>query len=85
MSQAIVKFPKRHTKIVKTPFIKEGFANEERVKRFKEKCYNLSDFVNPTSLIEEGLRQRRLMIEQKSEEERQGQEDPPETPEDFRE
>jgi hypothetical protein len=72
MSHAIIKLPKKHTQFAKTPFVKKGFARDERVQRFKNKCYNLANFANPTPLIEKQLEQRRLMIEQKA---KQGQEE----------
>jgi len=83
---AIVKLPKKHTKFVSTPFVKDGFAREERVKRFKEKCYKLTDFANPKSLVAEQLEQRKNLLEKKAREDLYiNQPEKKEKPEDFRE
>lgn len=63
---AIIKLPQNHTQIVKTTTIKEGYANKERVRKFKEECYKLTDFAKPKLIIEEELKNRRLLLEGKA-------------------
>ena len=82
---AIIKLPKKRTKFVKTPLVKDGWARDERVKRFKEVCYRASDFVNPRAQIEGQLKQRRLLLEQKAQDALYvGQQSKKERPRDFR-
>ena len=60
--QAIIKLPKQHTRMVKTPTIEPGYARDERVQRFKDACYRLVDFVKPKLGVEKELEQRRLLF-----------------------
>ncbi|MFC1890253.1 type IV secretory system conjugative DNA transfer family protein [Thermodesulfobacteriota bacterium] len=59
---AIIKLPKKHTKFVKTPFVEDGFANDDRVRRFKEKSYNLTNFANPKKLAEAEIEKRQRLL-----------------------
>ncbi|MFC1613285.1 type IV secretion system DNA-binding domain-containing protein [Patescibacteria group bacterium] len=81
---AIIKLPKKHTKFIKTPFVKEGCAREERVKKFKENCYQLTDFANPRAQIEKQLKRRQVLLERKAEEGLKPKPAKKERPEDFR-
>ncbi|MBW2086624.1 MAG: type IV secretion system DNA-binding domain-containing protein [Deltaproteobacteria bacterium] len=76
---AIIKLPKKHSEMVETPPVKEGFANDQRVKRFKERCYNLADFAQPVKEIEQKLKARQAELKQKAREQIQG----PAEPDDF--
>jgi hypothetical protein len=59
---AIIKLPKKHTKFVETNFVKEAFAGEEQIKRFKDKCYQESDFANKKPLIEAEIENRHYLL-----------------------
>lgn len=61
---AIIKLPKQHTQIVKTPTVEPGYARTERIGKFKNKCYELADFANPRPLVERQLEERRLSLKQ---------------------
>lgn len=79
MRSAIVKLPKKRTNMVLAPFIEDGYANDKRVERFKQLSYNLADFATLKKEIEAGLEARRIKLEQKAIEYKEG----PEEPEDF--
>jgi len=65
---SIVKLPKKHTQFIKAPFVEEGEASSDRVKRFKETCFQKADFTKPRALIEEQFDQRYLTIKKGAEE-----------------
>jgi hypothetical protein len=60
---AIIKLPKKHTKLVKTPTVEPGYARDSRVAEFKERCFTIADFALPrdqaVAMIK--TRQRALM------------------------
>jgi hypothetical protein len=56
--QALIKLPKKKTKIVTTPFVREGYARDERVQQFKDKCYNLAEYANPREIAERQIEMR---------------------------
>lgn len=59
---AIIKLPKKRTRFVKTPTIKSGYANEERVKRFKLESYKMTEFIQPYEQAEKKLIERKKLI-----------------------
>jgi hypothetical protein len=65
---AIIKLPKQHTRMVKTPTIEPGYARDERVQMFKDACYRLMDFVKPRIDAEKQLEQRQLLLEHQAKE-----------------
>lgn len=65
---AIIKFPKEHTRMVKTPTVESGYARDERVHRFKNECYRLVDFAKPKSDVEKQLEQRQLLLQHQAKE-----------------
>lgn len=65
---AIIKKPKQHTQMVKTPTIQPGYARDERVQSFKDSCYRLVDFVRPKIEVEKEIEERRLILEQQAKE-----------------
>lgn len=65
---AIIKRPKQHTQMAKTPTIDPGYARNERVQRFEESCYRLVDFVRPKLEVEKELQERRIIIENRAKE-----------------
>jgi len=66
MRHAIIKLPKKHSRMVETPLVKDGYARQERVERFKNQCFNLASFAHRKTLIEAQLRERQLLLEQKA-------------------
>lgn len=60
---AIIKMPNRKSQRIKVPTIKEGFANDQRVLRFKEECYRLSDFVKRKEVVELLIEKRWKQLE----------------------
>lgn len=75
---AIIKLSKKNPQIVKAPFVKEGLAGEERVNRFKAKCFTKSKFIKPYSEATLEIKNRQELIEGRA---RQKQE--PQEPESF--
>lgn len=67
---AIIKLPKQHSLMVKTPTIEPGYARDERVEKFKDACYRLVDFAKPKALVEKALEERRVSLESEAREER---------------
>lgn len=65
---AIIKLPKQHTIMVKTPTIKDGYARAERVRKFKEESYRLTDFAKSKQLIEQEITERWTLLEHKAQE-----------------
>lgn len=61
---AIIKMPDSRTILVKTPTVEPGFASEARVRRFKEECYKLADFVKPDKEAKEHVEKRFLDLKQ---------------------
>ena len=61
---AIIKMPDNRTILVKTPTIEPGFASEERVRRFKDACYKLADFVKTEQEAKEHVEKRFLDLKQ---------------------
>ena len=65
---AIIKLPKTQTNFVKTPFVKDGHANERRIARFKENSYKLTEFAQPIARVEAQIEERQqLLLEQAKE------------------
>ena len=64
--RAVVKLPKKKTKIIKTPTIEEGHAKDERVQGFKEKCYNSANFAHKRDEIERQIEQRTERLQAKA-------------------
>ena len=77
---AIIKLPKQLSKMVKTPTVTPGYARAERVTRFKENCYQLTEFVKPQGDAEKQINTRRLKLEREA-----GGKGSKEDPESFRE
>ena len=75
----IIKLPKKKSRFVKTPYIdpKSSYAKPERVQRFKEKAYKLTEFAHPKGVIENKLEKRRIALEKKA---KKALEPPPEPP-----
>jgi hypothetical protein len=65
---AIIKLPKKHTEMVKTPPVKSGNARPARVERFKNQTYRLTDFAKDKALIERQITERWQLIEEKAKE-----------------
>lgn len=78
---AIIKLPKQPTETVKTPTIEEGYARPERVQKFKDQSYRLTDFAKDKALIERQISERWQMLEHKAKEPI----DAPKEPESYRE
>jgi len=78
---AIIKLPKQPTQTVKTPTIEEGYARDERVQKFKDQSYRLTDFAKQKVLIERQINERWLLLEHQAQEPI----DVPEEPENYRE
>lgn len=62
---AIIKMPNQKSQFVKTPLIEEGFANDVRVRRFKEDRYLAADCVKPFGVAAGEIAQReQAMLEE---------------------
>ena len=66
MRHAIIKLPKQKTEMAITPFVKEVLAEEESIKEFKEKTFQLADFIKPRLKIENEVKKRWGIIEQEA-------------------
>lgn len=82
---AIIKLPKKHTQNIVTPYIEEGYANSERVARFKKKCYQLSEYANPIAQVEKQIAERQRKLLEKAKGPQSSQEAPDDDNESFRE
>ena len=63
MQHAIIKLPKKSPAFVRTPTVDDGWANDDRVARFKLASYEKADFIAPKAAIEERIRERHARIE----------------------
>jgi hypothetical protein len=61
--RAVVKLPKKKTKIITTPTIEPGFANDKRVQRFKEQCYNDAEFAHDQKEIVRQIKKRTARLQ----------------------
>jgi predicted nucleic-acid-binding protein len=51
---------------VRTPTVKDGFANDERVASCKRQVFQKCGFATPTHLVEETLTARRKVLEEQA-------------------
>lgn len=63
MRHAIIKLPKQQTQIVQTPYIKEGYARDERIDLFKKKCFQVTEFIKPVIEVERQIEERHRLLE----------------------
>lgn len=56
--RGIIKLPGQATKFIKTPTIKPVSVRVERIQKFKDDCFNLAEFSNPTDDIQQILEGR---------------------------
>jgi len=59
---AIMKLPKKPTVLVKAPTVKPGYANNQRLERFKESHYKLYNFCKPASEAKKEIEIREMEI-----------------------
>jgi hypothetical protein len=64
---AIIKIAGQKSQMVKTPDVISGFANQERVTRFKIATYQKTDFAHPKEVSEKIIKERMDRIAQEAE------------------
>ena len=78
--RAIVKLPGERSRRIRTPDVEDGYANDQRVERFKHEIFSTTPFASPLDQAQQELALRRQELERQAKAYREG--DPPET---FRE
>jgi hypothetical protein len=66
MRHAIIKLPKQKTKLTTTPYIENTYAKDEWIRDFKEKTFELADFIKSRIEVENEIKERWLKIEKKA-------------------
>ena len=79
---AILKLPKQTSKIIKTPTVNSAYTAEERLKKFKLACYDVTDYARLKPDVVKMLSDRHANLELKAIEYQQKDDEDPES---FRE
>ena len=64
--QAIVKIPGERSERFETPEVRDGYAREERVERFKHEALTASEFARPLHVVEQELADRFIGLRQQA-------------------
>lgn len=63
---AIIKLHEQRTQVVKTPFVKDVYAKEERINDFVERVYKLTDYATPRGEIVKQIEDRHQELERQA-------------------
>lgn len=81
--EAVIKMPERESVAFRAARVEAGYANPERVERFKRDIFIRSSFVKPTKAVDALLRSRKRSLERAAQAGPAGQNSAPNAPDDY--